>query len=370
VFQTKPEIKRKLATILPFGIIWLVMGWMFLFVEYAATAVIDKQYLIPESVISLSPKVLVFASISVFFIGCFVGFLEVYFINRFFKSYTFFQKIFGKLVIYLTLFLILNFCFYMLAASIEMNQYIFSKQVYNRFVVYFYTITSASTLAQLSFSLILSLIYAEIEDNLGQAVFRNFFTGKYHSPKEELRVFMFTDMKDSTTLAEKLGHKPYFDFLSSYYNELSKPIVRSYGEVYQYIGDEVVISWNTKRPDTALKSLQCYFEMKAGLASKKDWFQKMYGFVPDFRAAIHIGKVTTGEIGALKKEIFFTGDVLNTTSRMQGLCKTYSSDLLVSNDFAQKLPAELEHYELTLIGEVQLKGKQAPIGLCSVTSTK
>jgi adenylate cyclase len=367
VFQTKPEVKRKLATILPFGFIWLVMGLMFLFVEYAATAVIDKQYLIPESVINLSPKVLVFASVSVFFIGCFVGFLEVYFINKFFKSYTFFQKIFGKLFIYLTLFLILNFCFYMLAASIEMNQSFFSKQVYNRFVVYFYTITSASTLAQLSFSLIISLIYAEIQDNLGQAVFRNFFTGKYHSPKEELRVFMFTDMKDSTMLAEKMGHSQYFDFLSAYYNQLSKPIVCSYGEVYQYIGDEVVISWNAKRPDAAIKSLQCYFEMKSALANEKEWFQKIYGFAPDFRAAIHIGQVTTGEIGALKKEIFFTVDVLNTTSRIQSLCKTYKSDLLVSSEFARELP-DVDHYKRTDIGHIQLKGKEEAIGICAIKS--
>jgi adenylate cyclase len=44
--------------------------------------------------------------------------------------------------------------------------------------------------------------------------------------------------------------------------------------------------------------------------------------------------VTTGEIGVLKKEIIFTGDVLNTAARIQGLCNQFNVDILISGDLA------------------------------------
>lgn len=55
-----------------------------------------------------------------------------------------------------------------------------------------------------------------------------------------------------------------------------------------------------------------------------------YGLVPEFKAGIHCGKVTTGEIGVIKKEILFTGDVLNTSARIQGNCNPLGVNILIS----------------------------------------
>ncbi len=52
--------------------------------------------------------------------------------------------------------------------------------------------------------------------------------------------------------------------------------------------------------------------------------------MPEFKAGFHIGKVTTGEIGVIKKDIIFTGDILNTTARIQGLSNTYKVDIITS----------------------------------------
>ena len=57
--------------------------------------------------------------------------------------------------------------------------------------------------------------------------------------------------------------------------------------------------------------------LKNRLKSRTAWYNQKFGVNPDFKAGIHLGEVTTGEIGALKKEIIFTGDVLNTTARIQ-----------------------------------------------------
>ena len=66
-------------------------------------------------------------------------------------------------------------------------------------------------------------------------------------------------------------------------------------------------------------------------------FLNHFNIAPGFRAAIHLGEVTTGEIGALKKEIVFTGDVLNTAARIQGKCNEFEAELLISEDLKERL---------------------------------
>ena len=169
-------------------------------------------------------------------------------------------------------------------------------------------------------------------------------------------------MKSSTSLAEQLGHKAYFRFLSDYYNQLSDAIIQFRGEVYQYVGDEIVITWKEKDGLHNQNCIRCFIAMKLKLQQKSDYFSTTYGMVPSFRAGLHLGKVTTGEIGALKKEIFFTGDVLNVTARIQKLCKSLEQDLLVSGDLVGKL-SKSDALTFTSLGKMELEGRQEVVEL-------
>jgi len=360
-----PKLKRNIYKVLPFGIIWLILSWLFLWIEYAVITSIGEA--VPDSAITLTPQIVLFASVSIFFIGCFVGILEVIYINRFFDSKSFRQKLFGKTLVYFVLIFLITFVFFLLAASIELGQPVYSDAVFNKYKIYFFSITNVSTIIQLIFSILISVLYAEISDNIGQQVIFNFFTGKYHKPVLEERVFMFIDMKDSTPIAEQLGHKTYFEFLKSYYKDLSDAIIFNRGEVYQYIGDEVVISWPLYKKNAVLNALNCFFDMKRSLAKRSLWYMQNYKVAPDFKGAVHAGEVTIGEIGALKKDIFFTGDVLNTTSRIQSLCSTFNADLLVSEDVYTAAKKE-SAFQFDHINEVALKGKTKPVKIYAVTS--
>ena len=79
--------------------------------------------------------------------------------------------------------------------------------------------------------------------------------------------------------------------------------------------------------------------------------------------------VTAGEIGSLKKEIIFTGDVLNTAARIQGLCNHFNADLLVSEDLNKifRLP---ENYVLQSVGENLLKGRSKTMEIFAVSGQK
>jgi adenylate cyclase len=175
---------------------------------------------------------------------------------------------------------------------------------------------------------------------------------------------MFVDMQSSTSLAEKLGHQAYFKFLRDYYNQLSDAIIQFRGEVYQYIGDEIVITWEEQKGLKDQNCLNCFLAMKQSLEKKRSYFEKTYGVSPSFRAGLHAGKVTTGEIGALKKEIFFTGDVLNVTARIQKLCKTFNKELIVSGRLATLL-SKKGSLTLQALGTMELEGRQEPVSLFS-----
>jgi len=57
----------------------------------------------------------------------------------------------------------------------------------------------------------------------------------YHKPREEVRIFMFLDMKSSTAIAERLGHVRFYTLLNELFHEISRPVLQTKAEIYQYI---------------------------------------------------------------------------------------------------------------------------------------
>ena len=54
---------------------------------------------------------------------------------------------------------------------------------------------------------------------------------------------MFLDLKGSTAIAEKIGNQQFFKLLSDFYSDITDMILQTKGEIYQYVGDEVIVSW-------------------------------------------------------------------------------------------------------------------------------
>ncbi|WP_243739786.1 adenylate/guanylate cyclase domain-containing protein [Flavobacterium chryseum] len=108
--------------------------------------------------------------------------------------------------------------------------------------------------------------------------------------------------------------------------------------------------------------IRCFFGMKESLMDKSVAYKEKYGLTPQFKAGLHCGKVTTGEIGVLKKEIMFTCDVLNTTARIEGLCNNYDLDILVSDSITDKLDLSL-YSKVESVGKNTLTGKDVQFEL-------
>ena len=198
----------------------------------------------------------------------------------------------------------------------------------------------------------IAIFYSEIESYLGNNVIMNYH-GKYHTPNQEKRIFMFLDMKSSTTIAEAIGHERYFELLKSYYADMTNAILETSGEVYQYVGDEIVVTWKEKKGIRKNNCMHCFIKISNAINENKDYYMTQFGLVPEFKAGFHIGEVTAGEIGIIKKDIIYTGDVLNTTARIQAECNTYNSKTLISEDLFHKL-TEADNYSFNKIDKLLL----------------
>lgn len=351
--KLSPKTKRNISRVIPFGIIWVLSGWVFIISDSAATRNINLN---PDTDIAFTIPVLIIANIANVIVGLLVGVLEVVYLEKRFVNHSLLSKFFQKFAIYLLFFLVMVVIFYPLAYLGEVGADFELGKLLPQMGRFFASLTFVITIFQLSVSLFLALIYSAVSENLGHQVFLNFFTGKYHKPVVEERIFMFLDMKSSTTIAESLGHVKYFKLLQDYYNIMSDPIINSKGEVYQYIGDEIVISWKLKDGIEENNCINCFFEIQKKLEAQQQKMLQDFGFGIGFKAGVHFGEVTIGEIGALKKEIVFSGDVLNTTARIQSMCNELQSDLLVSGELKKLLGTN--EYKFTSKGELELKGRE------------
>ena len=103
--------------------------------------------------------------------------------------------------------------------------------------------------------------------------------------------------------------------------------------------------------------------MTALLKEKSAYFNKTYQTQPVFKAGLHFGHVITGEMGIVKREIVYSGDVLNTASRIQSLCNEMNTDLLLSNKLLKQIDLKFLDTEFKSVGNITLKGKQQKIEL-------
>ncbi len=208
-----------------------------------------------------------------------------------------------------------------------------------------------------------TLILMLVNDKYGPGVFKDFLLGRYFHPKKEERIFMFLDLRSSTSIAENLGEERYFNFLKEVFNYATPSILNAKGEIYQYVGDEIVVSWKVDSGTENANCVECFFNIQRALNDKADYFDRQYHVKPEFKAGLHYGYAMTGEIGLVKRDIAFSGDVMNTTSRIQDKCNELGVNILISKYLLDKLNLRPDQYNPREVGDMMLRGKQQKVML-------
>lgn len=197
---------------------------------------------------------------------------------------------------------------------------------------------------------------------IGPGMMKSYLLGKYHKPIEEERIFMFIDINSSTSMAEKMGIEKYHNMLNRFFFDIGSPISRSMGEIYQYVGDEVVITWKMKDGLENANCIRCYYRILKQLDKLRPEYISLFGFMPEFKVGMHAGKVITGEVGRTKTEIVFHGDVINTTERILNQCINLGKQILISENLIRRI-ALLPNVHAEYVTTRLFKGKENEVSL-------
>jgi adenylate cyclase len=164
------------------------------------------------------------------------------------------------------------------------------------------------------------IFFQQLNRLLGPGTLVRYLFGRYHRPRQEARIFMFLDLKDSTSIAERLDIGAYYSFVNDFFHDITEPVLATKAQIYQYVGDEVVQTWPMARGLHHANCVRVFYEIEAAVQRNGPYYLARYGFVPEYKAGLHGGEVISAEIGDLKRDLIYSGDVLNTTARIQSEC--------------------------------------------------
>ncbi|MEX0289198.1 MAG: adenylate/guanylate cyclase domain-containing protein [Flavobacteriaceae bacterium] len=291
-------------------------------------------------------------------IGISFGFLEILFEKRFFRQMSYGRLIISKSIIYMIIFVAV-----MAFLSIRNQQLSLGYFDYDSWQRSFFDPNLLIPISYLAVASMLLNFVKEVSLKFGPGNLWKMLIGKFHRPQEEERILMFLDLRSSTTIAEKLGHIKYSELIQDCFSDLA--IVKyQHAEIYQYVGDEAVLSWRVSEGLRNNNCIHAFYAFKDLLEKRSEHYQKRYGLVPFFKAGMNLGKVTVAEVGQIKKEIAFHGDTVNTAARIQGKCNELNSEFLISESLKEKLSGK--GFRNEIIGKVALQGKREEINVYAV----
>lgn len=200
---------------------------------------------------------------------------------------------------------------------------------------------------------------------VGPRVLRNVLLGYYRRPRREDRVFLFLDLNGSTRHAERLGHERYCELIQDCFRDLTDATVRHGGEIYQYVGDEAVLTWwpeDAAREGNCVRVLTTFHQ---ALDARAEHYLARYGEVPRFKAGINTGTVMAAEIGVVKRDIVYLSEVLHVAARIQSQCNPLGKRLLISRAVRDLLPATPD-LAFEALGEIELRGRSGRVEIFAV----
>lgn len=351
-------MKYSLKTFLKFKeYLQIIALWIaaFLFYVFMTYSMIDDAFFITHKIFVkdfLLSEIMGALTVGVF-MGTILFLLQEFVYPRFFQSY----GILLTTLLRSLLFIIV--CFIGLLIVLELNKVhyiridnLFALQVNAKWLICFTTYC-------LIVNIFITLLQA-FSRRLGNNYFKSLLRGNYRIPVVEYRVFMFLDMCSSATVAEEVGHYNYSLLLQECFADLSEILLEYDAEVYQYVGDEAVLTWKVKEGFKRQECIGLYEAFAVRVLEKKELYQRKFGLMPRFKASINEGLVTVAEIGQIKTEIAYHGDVLSTAARVRDLCNDYKTNLLITHSFFEQLTS-LDQDNFTAIETTILRGKKRPV---------
>jgi len=190
---------------------------------------------------------------------------------------------------------------------------------------------------------------------------------KLLSPREKEVTIFFSDVRNFTTISEKIGNpKKLINLLNNYMTPMTNIIVNHKGTIDKFIGDAIMAYWNAPNDvkNHADEAISSALEQIKLLNELKKKFKKEFNINFDIGIGINTGIATVGEMGSEgRADYTIIGDSVNLASRLEGLCKAYKAHIIISEFTKEKLTKKYILRELDL---VKVKGKNLPVKIYEV----
>ncbi len=223
---------------------------------------------------------------------------------------------------------------------------------------------------------------------LGEIKLQKSFLSRYFSPKvveditanagnlprgkEQKAAILFADIRGFTRYSETVSPDELVQFLTAYRERMTKAIFEYEGTIDKFIGDAVMATFGTPAPSPepgrdSRNAVQAGLVMLDALAALNRERAAESREPIRMGIGIHTGNVIAGNIGRDELlEYTVIGDTVNTASRIEGLCKTYKADFLISKAVHNEVLGRVQVKELP---PAKVKGKEHPLQVYEVLKT-
>ena len=188
----------------------------------------------------------------------------------------------------------------------------------------------------------------------------------------ETRDVLFSDVRDYSTISEKLPPAEVVDLLNEYFGAMSEVIDRQGGCVIEFLGDAILAVFGApgELPDHAERAVRAALQMQRrgaelNLAWERNgkaslWKERGIPALAS-RIGVHTGRVVAGNLGSkTRMKYAVIGDTVNAASRVEHLNNTLGTDLLFTEEVRIRLPPELVALARDA-GEHPVKGRGQPV---------
>jgi len=173
-------------------------------------------------------------------------------------------------------------------------------------------------------------------------------------PQEARKVvtILFSDLKGSTNLGERLDSESLRETMSRYFDAMSAEITRHGGTIEKYIGDAIMAVFGLPRvhEDDALRAVRAARAMQEALEQLNEGLERSYGVTLANRTGLNTGEVVAGDASTGQRLV--TGDAVNTAARLEqaaGACEVLLGELTYR--------LVREHVDVEPVEPLELKGK-------------
>ncbi len=177
---------------------------------------------------------------------------------------------------------------------------------------------------------------------------------------------LFADIRDFTSLSEKLTPEENFRFINSFLNRMG-PIIRDHhGFVDKYMGDGIMALF----PERAEDAVEAAIHLREELLRYNHDRSKMNYQPINFGVGLHTGDLMLGTVGENRRmDGTVISDAVNLASRIEALTKKLGIGIAIS-EATHACLQNADDYQIRYAGKERVKGKSKEVSIFEVAGRR